>query len=204
MSLGDEGGVLVISFPKDDILENWQAIEDYARKSAIEIEWDDNRQMLVVKGMSLDHHGIIDDLAAILSVANGEADEFLWDQNWHCKIELHSQSHPFLIVGDREDSIALLRQAKVAAINHLNERIPEWMQAILIQIYPIYVERFGEGAPACQEDFLQMLHINDCIVFDPSCKQYELYVSAAPLIGTHLIHLVEVDGVLCAVELERT
>lgn len=40
----------VIDFPREDILKHWQAVQDCARRASAEIEWDDNREVLVVRG----------------------------------------------------------------------------------------------------------------------------------------------------------
>ncbi len=56
----------VITFPKQDVLLSWEAIESYARQNSLVINWDENAQVLSVRGAEVDHSKIIGDIAALI------------------------------------------------------------------------------------------------------------------------------------------
>lgn len=153
--------------------------------------------------MPVDPRRIIDDIGSVLYANDGKDSEFYWDQNWYCSIPLASEAVRLLIVGDEGDSVASLRRSRTIASNYLNAVFPEWMQFVLAETYPVYIERFSEGTPCSREEFLQTLRIRDGVSFDPENNQYELYLTASPLIDTHLIHVFSIGGGPCNAELER-
>jgi len=194
------------TFQKLDIVKNWRAIQAYARKSSIEIEWDDSRDVLIARGESIDPRQMIDDISAMLHVTNIGLNDVFWSedlQNWLCNVQLGTQIYRVLIVGDREASKPAIQRLSLDAKEHLKKKFSVWTSLVCDQIYPCYVERFSEGSPHGRDVFLDSLRVPDCITYNAKSNKYELYFAVDPLIKTHLINFVERNDVQYFIDIER-
>ncbi|MFG0290784.1 MAG: hypothetical protein ACF8CQ_21610 [Rhodopirellula sp. JB044] len=192
----------MISFPKQDILQSWETINTYARQDSLTVSWDDDTQMLCVRGLDFDHDQVISDISALIFQGDVWSGQMTWDIGWRTSIQLGPYQYPLLIEGEPDDELSAIERHKAAAVSFIAANQDRWIRSIAERVYETYVEQFCDGAPCSRDAFSKALTITDCITFDPSSNKYEVYVNAGELLSPRLVHLIEIPGELFEIDLE--
>ena len=202
MRLSSTEADFAFSFPEQETLRSWGAVQENSRQHSLTIQWDEDRQLLRVRGQEVQAEKIIDDLGALIFREDDASGDMHWDIGWRTSVQLGADQYPLLIEGEPDDEISVVHRHKAQAVSFIAANLGRWMQSIADQVYDTYVEEFCDESPCSRDAFLQALTVTDCITVDPSSNKYEVYVSAGELLSPRLVHLIEMPGELFEIDLE--
>ena len=190
------------TFPEQETLANWEAVQEYARRNSLIIHWSEERQLLCVAGPDVSPDRIIEDLGALIFREVTASERLYWDVGWRTSIEVGSEQYLLFIEGEPDDQVSAVQHHRSQAAAYIAANLGRWMQTIVSQIYGAYVEKSSNETPCSDEAFLQALKVTDSIAYDPTSNKYEVYVNAEALMPSRLIHLVEIPSELFEINLE--
>lgn len=191
------------TFPERESLQNWEAVQGYAKSHSLVITWNSERQMLCVSGPEVEPEKIIDELGGMIFLNDNSPGSMHWDIGWRTNIQMGKEQYPLLIEGESDDQLAVIERYKAQAEFHIAKHLGGWIQTIASNLYETYLEKFCVGTPCSPETLEQALRLTDLICFDPASNKYEVYFTAGELLSPHLVHLVEIPGVLFEIDLEK-